>query len=80
MIFDTSICDGCQVKNICIRKRTIEKIEDLVNQSYVKNKNGSGSDWPLKTYLQDDNISEFLPISISCRDAIRMYSRGVNRD
>lgn len=70
MIFDTSVCDGCQVKNICIRKRTIEKIEDLVNQSYVKNRNGS--DWPLKTYLQDDNISEFLPIIISCP--------GVNRD
>lgn len=72
MIFDASICDGCQVKNICIRKRTLAKIEDLVDRSYVKNKNGSGSDWPLKTYLQDDNISEFLPIIISCQ--------GVNRD
>lgn len=71
MIFDMSVCDYCKVSNICIKKRGFSKIEKLIEEAKIS-RNGS-STWPLKSYFNDDDISEVLPIRFSCPDKIVLH-------
>lgn len=64
MLIDTTLCDNCQLSNICIRARAFKKIEDLISHAMVRSPNGSN--YALSSYLADGDIAAALPLKIDC--------------
>lgn len=64
MFFDTSdSCDVCEIRGLCIKKRQISKLEDIIGRSEVYSHPRLDS-WPLESYL--NYFKDILPAKYVC--------------